>query len=385
MRIRAFLSASLLPLVVASPALATAYPPTHTTIPAGQVIGPATADTTVGQSPFGGSHITAHNGSAYEWWYFDVVSRDSSAAVVIQFYPAWFADSNAILLNIAGAPENDKTGDRDENNTNTNTLLIRERIPAGALELSTLGDGSQGYVADGAMTWVGAPDLSVYHVTLDVNVEGIRVTGTISMRSRAPAHVACGLNERGNTFDAARFFLWANAIPDAEAVVHLTVNGEQFAFVGSGYHDQNWGLGAFVQDLTQWYWGHFTAGRYSVVYGYYWDASWVIHSSIYLAENGTPIVYGCSDGLVEVTARGPGVSVPVVNLEEVEGWDIQIDDPEEGKFAFYIENTLTAVRGDPTVTRFVGKVTGGRVGEVNSTGPALVELMGNLWHGSGER
>ncbi|KAL4954199.1 hypothetical protein BDW69DRAFT_143372 [Aspergillus filifer] len=353
----------LLSSLLGAQTIASTHPPTHTTIPAGQVSGTARADTIVGLSPFGGPHITVHNGSAYEWWYFDVVSHNFSAAIVMQFYPAWFPDSNAILLNIVGVPNKD--------------TVIRERIPAGALEISTVGDGSQGYVKDGAMTWFGAPDLSVYNLTLDVDVEGVSIKGTVSMHATAPAHVECGLTKYGNLFTRSDVISWANAVPDAAAMVDLMVDGVGYSFEGSGYHDQNWGLRPFTDDLTQWYWGHFTAGRYSVVYGYYWDASLNISSSIYLADEGTPLVYGCRDGLVQVTARGPGISVPVVELEDVEGWDVVIDDPVEGRFSFFIENTITTVRGDPTVTRFVGRVTGGRTGEANSTGPALVELMSN--------
>ncbi|KAL3481711.1 hypothetical protein BJX99DRAFT_253238 [Aspergillus californicus] len=35
-----------------------------------------------------------------QWWYSDVVSSDSNLAVVAQFYPGWFPNASAVLLNL---------------------------------------------------------------------------------------------------------------------------------------------------------------------------------------------------------------------------------------------------------------------------------------------
>lgn len=184
-------------------------------IPSGQINGTTGTDTIVGHTAFDGPHVSVNNGSAYQWWYFDVVSHDSKAAVVAQT-----ADASAVLLNIVWP----------------NGTTFAETISAGTLDLTTVGDGSQGYVEDGAMTWFGASDLSAYHLSL--NLPEVGVSGKIIMRSRAPSHIACSLNRPGASFDFAEFLQWGNSVPDSYATVDLEVNGTSLTFSGSGYHNQ---------------------------------------------------------------------------------------------------------------------------------------------------
>ncbi|KAL3468966.1 hypothetical protein BJX99DRAFT_265637, partial [Aspergillus californicus] len=297
-------------------------------IPPEQIAGPSTPDTTVGLNAFDGSHITTHNGSAYEWWYFDAVSTDGSAAVVAQFYPALYPDANALILSIVFP----------------NGTVFAPLAHVGALELSTVGDGSRGYVQGGAFTWFGASDLSSYHLTLDLPDLGI--SGEIIMRSRARAHVASGENVPGASFGFAPDLFWANPVPDSYASVDLVVDGEALGFEGFGYHDQNWGAANYQTELTQWYWGHSSVGSYSLVFFYFMDHSMEVSSSAYLSVNGTVIVEGSSK--VKVSPRGPGVSIPEKRVGRIEGWVVEIDDPAAGQFYFDIENTLFVDQGNPT-------------------------------------
>lgn len=215
MRANSFLAAALIP---GSLGVAALLSPASYVIPSGQVNGTTDADSIVGLKAFDGPHIAVNNGSAYQWWYFDAVSKDSDASVVAQFYPGWFPESSAILLNLVFP----------------NGSVIQEIIPVGNLELTTVGDGSQGRVENGVMSWIGAPDLSFYFITLDV----LGVSGTIALQSRTPSHVACGLNSPGSSFNFAPFLNWGNSVPDSHATVDLVVNGTRLSFTGSGYHDQ---------------------------------------------------------------------------------------------------------------------------------------------------
>ncbi|KAJ5358465.1 Tyrosinase family protein asqI [Penicillium cataractarum] len=326
-------------------------------IPSGQINGTTGTDTIVGLTAFDGPHISVNNGSAYQWWYFDVVSHDSKAAVVAQFYPGWTADASAVLLNIVWP----------------NGTTFAETISVGTLDLTTVDDGSQGYVEDGAMTWFGASDLSAYHLSL--NLPDVGVSGKITMRSRAPSHVACGLNRAGASFDFAEFLQWGNSVPDSYATVDLDVNGTSLTFSGSGYHDQNWGQAAFMDGLTQWFWGHSNIGEYSLVFFYHIDEQLKVKSSGYLAKNGNLIVSGCSN--IKVIPQGPRTSVPLNASIPVESWAIYIDSSKHGKYAFTIDNKIEASSSSPVYTRWVGQTTGGRVGAANSTGAAIVEFMNN--------
>ncbi|KAJ5716034.1 Tyrosinase family protein asqI [Penicillium malachiteum] len=298
--------------------LASATPsPQSYVIPGKQIDGITGTDTVVGLTAFDGPHISVNNVSAYQWWYFDVVSDDSKAAVVAQFYPAWFTNDSAVLLNIVWP----------------NGTTFAEMIPVGTLELQTVNDGSQGYVEDGAMTWFGASDLSAYHLSL--NLPNVGVSGSILMRSRAPAHVACGLSRPGASFE-----FWGNSKPDSYATVDMDINGTSLSFDGSGYHEQNWGTDAFMNGLTQWFWGHSNVGEYSLVFFYHIDDSLRITPSGYLSKNGEPIVSGCSN--IEVIPQGLGTSVSLNASVPVESRAINLDIKDHGKFAFTMRNERVA-------------------------------------------
>ncbi|KAK2779171.1 hypothetical protein CKAH01_11430 [Colletotrichum kahawae] len=327
-------------------------------IPTGQFNGTTEADSLIGISAFDGPHIAVNNGSAYQWWYFDAVSHDADSLLVAQFYPGWFPESNAVLLQIVWP---------------NGTIFPFSPIPVGDLQLSTVGDGSQGVVDDGAMTWFGSSDLGAYHLTLDLPQVGI--SGKITMRSRAPAHVACGLNSPGGSFNFAPYLSWANSIPDSHATVNLTINGTDLSFSGSGYHDQNWGTAGFNNNLHQWYWGHSNVGRYSLVFFYHLDELLNVTSSVYLAEDGKPIISACS--AVKVSPRGPGTSVPLEPGSSVESWEIEIDNQLDAKYAFSMERLTSTTPGERVYSRWIGLTTGGRVGDVNFTGAGVIEMMNN--------
>ncbi|ETS74715.1 hypothetical protein PFICI_13199 [Pestalotiopsis fici W106-1] len=327
-------------------------------IPSGQFDGTARADEVVDKAAFDGPQVTVNNGSAYQWWYFDAVAQDSNATLVAQFYPGWFSESNAVLLNIVWP----------------NGTSYANVIPVGDLQLTTIGEGSQGYVDSGSMSWFGASDLSVYHLTLDLPEAG--VSGKITMRSRAPAHVACGLRLPGASFEFAPYLYWANAVPDSYASVDLLVNGTELSFSGSGYHDQNWGTAPFASDLTQWYWGHSSIGNYSLVYFYHIDAELSVTASAYLSENGEPIIASCASSVIEVAPQGANVTVPLALGTDVERWLISISDPIRGDFNFTVENMVMAADQE-IYTRWVTKTTGGCIGCDSQTGTGIIEWMNN--------
>lgn len=138
---------------------------------------------------------------------------------------------------------------------------------------------------------------------------------------------------------------------------------------------KNWGSANFVNALNHWYWGHASVGEYSLVFFYHFDLSLKVTSSVYLSKNGKPIITNCADGTINVTPQGHGTSTPTEAGDDVVGWKIEIKDSVHGEFLFNIENTVLS--GGPVYSRWVGRTTGGRVGETKSTGPAIVEWMTN--------
>ncbi|KAJ5721976.1 Tyrosinase family protein asqI [Penicillium malachiteum] len=142
---------------------------------------------------------------------------------------------------------------------------------------------------------------------------------------------------------------------------------------------KNWGTDSFMNGLTQWFWGHSNVGEYSLVFFYHIDESLRVTSSGYLAKNGKPIVSGCSN--IDVVPQGPGTSIPLNASIPVESWAVNLDSKDHGKFAFTIQNRNVADSTFPAYTQWVGHTTGGRVGDVNSTGAAIVEFMNNPYQG----
>ncbi|KAK1623329.1 hypothetical protein BDP81DRAFT_503520, partial [Colletotrichum phormii] len=72
-------------------------------------------------------------------------------------------------------------------------------------------------------------------------------------RQRAPAHYPCALNEPGVSEELVPYLYWANAVPDADADVDITIDGERISFVnGVGYHDKNWADKSIIKSHKFW-------------------------------------------------------------------------------------------------------------------------------------
>lgn len=102
--------------------------------------------------------------------------------------------------------------------------------------MTTIRDGSQGVYKGAGASWYGAPDLSEYVIRINSPASGI--LGTLSLKSKAPAHYPCGPAEGGQKLEVGPNIGWSNAIPDAVAVVDFTMDGSKLAFKGVGYHDK---------------------------------------------------------------------------------------------------------------------------------------------------
>ena len=199
-------------------------PPKAYILPPTPSPGPAKILTTVDNiHAFAGPHLLYNNGTAYEGFYFDAVSTNASApaALILQFYPAFLSTHSAILLN-ALLPDG--------------SSFIQETIPAGILTLSTTGDGSNARAQDGAMAWFSSDDISA--LVVELNVPGRGLSASITMRARAPLHVACGVKEGGASYMLTPLLGWAPVVADAEARVEVVMGGRRSAFEGVGYADQ---------------------------------------------------------------------------------------------------------------------------------------------------
>jgi hypothetical protein len=63
-------------------------------------------------------------------------------------------------------------------------------------------------------------------------------------------------------------FAWLPAVPQGAVSVTYSVDGEQHATTGIGYHDHNWGNVGLLKVIHDWYWARGNAGPYSVIASY---------------------------------------------------------------------------------------------------------------------
>jgi hypothetical protein len=168
---------------------------------------------------------------------------------------------------------------------------------------------------------------------------------------------------------------WANAVPDANAVVNMTVNGAPLQFSGYGYHDKNWGDVPFTQAVQSWYWGHGRLGPYSIVWFDALDTTGKEYTSGYVTKGSTVLESSCSTGAVVVRPYGSNADYPPVPSSGVPtGFNI--------KFKLGLLGTLdvnAAVQAiqipggaGSTYGRYIGPLTG-TLGGVKYTGTALFE------------
>lgn len=141
-------------------------------------VGPSIAQFVSGSSALDGPKLTNEvNATSFDWWYFDAVSSDSKAAVVIVFYLSTslgfpFVPSGSVLsVDIfATFPNGSLVFDP-----------LADPLIGGSATITTNGDGASGTWGGTGFSFEGAPDLSSYTVTVDNPVLGIK--GTLQLNS----------------------------------------------------------------------------------------------------------------------------------------------------------------------------------------------------------
>ncbi|RAH58996.1 hypothetical protein BO85DRAFT_511463 [Aspergillus piperis CBS 112811] len=198
---------------------------------------------------FDSPKIQGINASSYDWWYFDAIGTDGVSSLAVVF----FVEANRSGFTVT------------ENFTNMDFIQISGAFPNGTVFsdflfadnaiVSTIGDGSSGLWNNTGISWAGSPDLQDYVLTLDA--ENLGYKGSFSMHSVSMKHdllrVQGIANRSTSTYCPTPLPLqpqtrqrlsggtlrsWANAVPDAETTVNVTIFGSELSFVGTGYHDK---------------------------------------------------------------------------------------------------------------------------------------------------
>ncbi|KAJ6457631.1 hypothetical protein C8R45DRAFT_1184337 [Mycena sanguinolenta] len=276
------------------------------------------------------------NPSTFDWWYFDVVSANSTdlSSVIVIFFTS--PQSAFPLL----APSDSIT-----------TAYIYVSFPNGTLwsavasadsaTVETKGDGASGTWHGTGFSWTGSlSDGSGYLVS--INAPDVGVTGTINFAPTAPAHYPCGRVATNDTLEIAPGIGWANAIPDAVSVVNLSVDSTELAFTGSGYHDKGNQVFTSLFDFLD------RAGTEAV--------------SAYIAKDNEILAASCTLGSISVRPSGQNATYPpLVSTGNPSGYHIEVDLGQDGTLTADVEVSGNLIEANPEYGRFVGKITGEEV------------------------
>ncbi|KAJ7930558.1 hypothetical protein B0H13DRAFT_1702697 [Mycena leptocephala] len=264
------------------------------------------------------------NGSAFDWWYFDVVSADPTvlSSVVVTFFtssqhafPLLDPSESIVVARIWVSFPN-------------GTLWSAASNGDGAT-VEADGDGSRGTWHGTGFSWTVTP-ASGYLIVVDAPDVG--VTGTISFQPVAPAHYPCGPVVEGASLEVGPHIGWANAVPDAASSVNLSIGGTRLAFKGTGYHDKNWGDEVFTTHVASWYWGHGRIGDYSIVWFDFLDRTGTEFVSAYASKDNGIVAASCSLGSITVRPTGQNSTYPpVISTGNPSGYHISLDIGADGR------------------------------------------------------
>ncbi|KAJ7112990.1 hypothetical protein C8R44DRAFT_833087 [Mycena epipterygia] len=341
--------------------------------------------------PFDGQYINANSlNEAVEWWWghaiAEPVGNNPPAAFQYLFYQGYpFA-----------------LGPRDPtapefyiviNGFFPNGTQFNATIPATSGTVTAAGEEVTG-TWGGAGGFKGSPDLSTFTITLDAPEYGFE--GTVKLTSNAPHHFGCNTTTdayftsvipAGTTLSDAENVLftqlgWAPTIPGAVSQVDMTINGAKLRFTGQGYHDSNWSPVPLNAAVSSWYFGTAQVGAYDLSYISVTPTnSTKILNTGYLSRNGVTLQNQCSlDGTKTtdhsiITPYGlehdavAGVDVPT-------GYIIEYILANGEQFKFNLSSIAGAQNPDQNVYhRWVGRATGGKVGEAPETGLTVFEWL----------
>ncbi|RYP62738.1 hypothetical protein DL769_007197 [Monosporascus sp. CRB-8-3] len=261
---------------------------------------------------------TSANSSSYDYWWFSLVSTEDASALNLVFYNAGdIGNPQPLAVEVSGLFPN---GTR---------FLTQVLEPEGAV----ISNGPQGISAQ----WLGlkagfrGTNLEKPNVTYEVNFDSpeLGIVGNIELKSVselsltiigflidlnnvqiAPAHYPCDLNIPGVTQLHLERFFWSNAVPDADVVVDVNINGTAMNFKGIGYHDKNWGDKTVLKSPKFWDWGHARLGPYSVVWYDLLDYSDKEYYRSFVSKDGEVLVVSCADNSVITRPWGSNTTWP---------------------------------------------------------------------------
>jgi hypothetical protein len=159
----------LFPLLVRQVLSAGLFSKEVTFVPAAIEDGPSQGEFISHSSGLDAPKIRPMNGSAYDWWYFDAVSDDAKASLVVVFYTA-----SPTGFPAASFPSTVDSITIDAEFPNGTSFAVS--IPASSATIVTVGDGTTGVFEGAGSGWTSTPDMTRYLLTVDAPDFGIKGT-----------------------------------------------------------------------------------------------------------------------------------------------------------------------------------------------------------------
>lgn len=302
---------------------------------------------------------------SFDWWYFDAVTQDGTGAISVVFYRNAefnpYPSFDYVTVSVVRP-------DRD-------AFLLN--LAADSAKISTQGHAANGLWEGSGCSFEGAPDLSVYTVTINNNM----IQGNLTIRSTAPAHFPDGSppGTESSTLVAPAVH-WTDAIPAGLADCEFILYGEKFEFRnGAGYHDRNWGGYQADTGVKSWYWGHATVGSHSFVWFDSVTGTNERYSSSHLVENGAIRLTSQSipNAITHSSSVLPFHSGSSSRKNQLpDGFTIHFSDADR-QWSFTAENMRIAENDHGTLnyTRWIGTVKGGEVGNETAIGSGVWEWL----------
>jgi len=337
-------------------------------------IGNSQVDFTSSNTGLDSPKIHPVNGSAFDLWYFDVVSTDptSYASVVVVFY-----DTAPTAFPAAGSPNTTLLASLAVTFPNGSLSSIGiPSVPADSATVTADGNGSSGNWHGTGFSWKYDAASGAYDVFIDS--PSLDVKGQIHFKPRAPPRYPCGPARAGENMELVPNAGYSNGLPDAASTVDLLIGGERLAFTGAGYHDKGWGPQPFATSVGSWYWGHGRIGPYSIVWFDILSPDGTEYVSAYAAKNDIALVTSCDLAGLRVRPTGENASYPPhSSTGKPSGYHITMDLGAEGVLDMNVSVVATLI-SIPIYARAVGHIRGsirtaGKSGEAIMSGIALLE------------
>jgi len=279
--------------------------------------GKTSAEFVSDQLNFEAPHLSAVNGTSFQWWWFDVLttSTNVSALNIIFFsaadeaFPLTQQPDNILSVWMSGFDAKGTQFAYSIPVTNASVAWGKQ----GGLDI---GQGVRGsFIGPDVNATFSAPDgLGSFDVAIDSPAYGVHAD--LHFTNTAIPHYACGTARAGEQLRVMPHIGWANAMPSASVTGTFSIgNGtEAVHFTNAlGYHDMNWSNRPIFESIDSWYWGHAKMGPYTLAWFDGIDFSGKEHVNGFVSVDGDEhgaIMLSCKVGDVIVRPQGQGAQYP---------------------------------------------------------------------------